>query len=136
MGDLGIWRKIEGLRIARGFKSVNQFAKEMGVNRSSAMYWEQPGFNPDAERLKSLADKFEVRVGYFFDEIPELLEKPYREVLVRESLRSLLLEWDVPETKHRSHPLWRTIEAPDAPVTKAAWKDRAAFLRIYRGEKG
>ncbi len=131
---LQIGEKIRGLRDTKGL-SQERFARRFHVNRSTVDHWEDRHSDPSAARLKQIAAELEVRVGYFFDEIGELSGLGYSQVAARESLRLLLLELDIPESKHKSHRLWRAVDAPDAPVTREGWKARTAFVRALSGEK-
>ena len=62
-----MYEKIKLLLDKRGL-SAYQVSKATGIAQSSFSDWKKKGLNPSTEKLKKLADYFQIPVDYFFEE--------------------------------------------------------------------
>jgi len=106
-------------------------AKQVGINKTTLSFYENDKREPDFSVLKAFTAKLEVRAGYLFDEIPELLEKPARIVAASEALR--LFAESLPTERKAIAAYERLIELTEAPTTVAGWK---AFHKLHRRASG
>src|SRR5687767_6487815 len=79
---------------------LDGFASTLDVDRSTITRWRQAKRVPP--EIKRIAAELEVRVGYFYDDIPDLIGKPAQVVAAREALRLFLIEEKIAERKHQA----------------------------------
>lgn len=124
--------KLRGLREAKGW-TLQYLSSRAGIDKSQLSRYEKDANDPSATSLRALASALDVRVGYLFDEIPELQSVSLVEVAVREALRLFLSNKKLSPTVEKRY--WSAIDLPAAPRTLQGWNELEELLHRMMGHK-
>lgn len=67
------WELFEKLRLAKGI-SAYQIAKDCGISQSVLSNWKAGRYTPKEDKIRVLANYFDIPVSYFYDNLDE--ERP------------------------------------------------------------
>ena len=131
MWSLG--QKLRGVREAKPQLSLSKLAAQAHIDKHSLSYYERDKQDPPYSRLKRLCETLEIRAGYLFDEVEELLPLTPRQVAARESFRLLLRRRQLSHTENRE--LGNVAKTPQAPTTLKGWNEHLGLVRAGKSRR-